>query len=483
MDHLGKPLSLSQTSFCVTLIGFTPVESEDMEGVLLLASRSTRFDIKREKIVSSASFPIQVIHAIVFTPLGLMQSTAADENVIRSATKLGTCRVYLTAAQGIEPSPGANRLDDFIQRTPMTGSTEVSKKIFEFFREAYDLNRRSTRLAFRDKVCLGAYRILKLLWPVSYLFAALHILNTAAIMTGHWPWHGLFSGQYVISFSSFFGIFFIVHCIFVVVRNWLFGKRIVKKLNFRFALGAVGFGLASAATVYSIVATDQNIPRISFNAILTIGAYWFYMYVRRIRGECTSLSQLQTSMAHPQLRIDMLNTIGGLSIGSSAFPFFPFRSRTLFISYMHSSQWSVETATLAHQWASEHGFEVFLDQSTIPSGALWRPYLLRAISECGIYVAVIDGDTDANEWVLAESTYATLLRKSIGKPRILLVVRNLQSIATNEKNVFRIIYLDIFQLPPAHCYGAAILSVDDDHLTEEKFFKTLEGISPMSLFS
>jgi hypothetical protein len=153
----------------------------------------------------------------------------------------------------------------------------------------------------------------------------------------------------------------------------------------------------------------------------------------------------------------------------------------MFISYMHGSQWSSETAALAHQWASGHGFEVFLDLSTIPSGTLWRQSLLRAISECGFFVGVIDGDAAATEWVLAESAYAASLRMSIGKPRILLVVRNVQRIAQDQQNPFHVTYLDVFQLPTARCYGAGILSADHGMLTAEGFLHALEEVQPMCL--
>jgi TIR domain len=488
MSQFGKPLPLSHASFCVTLIGFASVESNNIESALHSAGGSSRFEIRRERSAAGASFPTEVIHAIVFTPRGLSKATAADVDAIRSATKPGTCRVYvyLSVAPGSAPPPGVSCLDDFIQRTPTHGYATIAEQIIAFFREANDFNRRSTPLAFRDLTCLGAYGFLKFLWPASYLFAVLHILNTAAVLAGRDPWLGMLASQYVVPASTFFGVFFIVHCIFVFFRNWLFGVRIVNRLNLGFlgfALAAGACGLAAAATAYSIAAVDQNVSRIIVSAFLSIGTYMLYMYARRVRAECTSLSQLQAAMADTRSRIDMLNTIGRQPFTSSAFPLLCFRSRSLFVSYMHGSQWSSETAALVHQWASKQGLEVFLDRSTIPSGGLWRQSLLRAISECGFFVAVIDGDAAATEWVLAESAYAALLRKSIGKPRILLVVRNIEGIAKNQENPFHVIYLDMFQLPPARCHGAAILDVGHEKLTAERFLQALEGVRPMCLLS
>jgi hypothetical protein len=466
----------------VTLVDFASPEATDFESALRRTAGSLGLTVRCERSASGASYRAAVIHAIVFSPRGLAQMTTQDVNVIRSATELGTCRVYLSIASGTAPLPEESRLDDFIQRTHTHGFATIAEEIITFFRQADSLNRRSTPLAFRDITCLVAYRLLKYLWPVSYVFAVLHTLNVATVLAGRGPWLGVHAGDYVVPASTFFGVVFIAHCIFVVVRNWLFGTRIVKRINSAFALGAAGFGMAAAATAYSIAVTDQSILRIFVSVILAVAAYGFYMYARRIRGECTSLSQLQAAMADPQRRDDMLSSIGGRGFGHSAFPLFPFRSKTLFISYMHGSQWSSETAILAHRWASKHELEVFLDRSTIPSGTLWRRSLLRAVSECGFFVAVIDGDAAVTEWVLAESAYAALLRKSIGKPRILLVVRNAKRIAKDENNPIRRIYLDVFQLPPARCLGAAILPVDDDHqLTEGCFLQALETVRPMCL--
>ena len=139
------------------------------------------------------------------------------------------------------------------------------------------------------------------------------------------------------------------------------------------------------------------------------------------------------------------------------------------------------SAALSHKWASDNGYRVFLDRSSIPSGTLWRKYLLQAISECVFFVAIIDGSADYTEWVLAESAYAALLRKDIGKPRILLVVKNLQDITKNKQNPFHLNYLDLFNIPKEYCYGIGILSTDDNDLSAESFLQALKDIPPMSL--
>jgi len=471
-----------QAPFCVTLLDFSRAQTGDFNEALRQAGHSLPIVVRFGKNLSDESYPAAWIHAIVLTPRAIAQVTGKEVDTIQSAANRGTCRVYLLEEAELPSTPTGGLLDAFIQRTQTHGCKEVAKEIVFFFREADSLNRRSTPRAFRDMMCLAAYRTLAYVWPVSYVFAVAHLLNATTVLAGRGAWLDRLAGGSFIPASSFFGAFFIVHCILGVVRNGLFAVRIAKGVISAFARGAAGFGLAAAATAYSIAVTDVSISRIFGSAILAVAAYACHLYARRIRAECTSLSQIQAAMTDSQRREEVLKRIGERRLGHSAFPLFPFRNRALFISYMHGSPWSSGAAALVQQWASRHGFEVFLDRSTIPSGSLWRQSLLRAISECGFFVAVIDGDAPITDWVLAESAYAAQLRKSIGKPRILLVVRHVKRIVEDEKSPLRRLYLDVLHLSPPCCPGAATLPVDDDRqLTEERFLHALEAVPPMSL--
>lgn len=483
MSAPHKQQAAHRATFWVTLAGFNAAESADMENKLRQAGNASRYAVRTVESISGTAFPPQIVHAIVFTPAGLARVIPADEQVIRSATALGTCRLYLASPSGgLEAGPGS-RLDDFIQRTSRHDLPAVAEEIVGFFHEADALNRCSTQRALRDMACLKALPLLKLLWPVCYVFGFLHVLNAIAININHKPWLTLLAEPRLIYASTFFGAFFIVHCGFTVLRNFLFGLMIAGCLDGRFAFGAACFGLTAAGTARSVLGMDQNVGRIAISVMLAIGAYAFYMHARRVRSECTSLSQLQARIADPQQRTALLDIIGRQRFSSACFPIRAFKSRSIFISYMHGSKWSSDTATLVHGWASEHGLEVFHDRSAIPSGALWRRSLLQSISECGIFVAVLDGNAMATEWVLAESAYAALLRKSIGKPRILLVIRNVQALARDQQSPFQLIYRDVFQMPDHLRHGAAILPADDDTLTKANFLKAMEGVRPMCLLS
>lgn len=470
-----------QNPFCITLINLSSKEEADFNQSITSFNKIIRLTIRSEKKVSDAIYSESVVHAIVFNHESLNLITNEDENIIRSASKSGTCRIYLLAQNGSILSYENSRLDDFIQRTSQHSIETITQEILSFFREADQLNHRSTLFAFRDLFCLSAYKIFKILWPISYIATAILILNTIDIIAGFKLTQGLLALEYVIPIFIFFGIFFIVHGIITIMQNWLFGLHFARKFNFEFAIGVLSFLIAITATSYSILIIEHDLLHLSAFLMINVGLHLFYIYARRIRAELTSISGLQTKMTQKAHQIETLKNIGKEPFEPSAFPLFLFRKKSLFISYMHSSKWSSDNAALAHNWASANGYKVFLDRSTIPSGTLWCKYLLQSVSECVFFVAIIDGDAVATEWVLAESAYAALLRKNVGKPRILLVIRNLQKISQDKQNPFHLNYLDLFQIPKEYCYGAGILSTDCNDLSEERFLQAMNEIRPMSL--
>jgi len=486
------------TPHCITLIGFTPDELHNITDALRRACPSSRFDIRNVQNAAYTSFPVSVCHAIVFTPTSIEQVTTEDENTLRTTTKLGTGRIYLACATDTFSPLDNSRLDDFIQHTQAHGFEAIAEEIVIFFQEIHTINLYNMFHAVHDWACLTIIWFLKFLFPLSYLFVSLYVFQSATLLAGHEFFFRLFSIQYFKSASTFLCLFFLVHCFFVITRNGLRFVQInkyppnkdsenliseIERINRDFAFGALGMGLAATATAYSIAVIDQNISRIFISLVFAAGAYILFMYARRIGFESTSLSGIQSQLADSQLRIAILDAIGRKPIGSGAFSLLPVRSKTIFISYMHGSQWSSDTAHKVQQWTSERGHKVFIDKSSIPAGGLWRKYLVQSISECGIFVAVIDGKSTPSEWVVAESYYAAHLRKSIGKPRIFLVILNYQDIAKNQQNPFHIIFRDMFQSPSSFWYGATILSVDSEDLTAERFFHAMAEIRPMSLLS
>ena len=119
--------------------------------------------------------------------------------------------MYLLIADRTESTPAAGLLDDFIQRSSGHEPDEIATQIAGFFREAESLNRRTTPLALRDKLCLGLYKFLGVFWSLSYVVAALLLLTLLRTFAGPRFVHEVLVNSYIVLPVTFFGAFFIVH--------------------------------------------------------------------------------------------------------------------------------------------------------------------------------------------------------------------------------------------------------------------------------
>ena len=264
-----------QKPFCVTLINLSSKEEVDFNQSITSINKAIRLTIRSEKKASDAIYSETTVHAIVFNHESLNLITNEDENIIRSASKSGTCRIYLLAQNGSIHSYENSRLDDFIQRTSQNSIEAITQELLSFFKEADQLNRRSTLFAFRDWFCLSAYKIFKILWPISYIATAILILNNIDIIAGFKLTQGLLALEYVIPILFFFGIFFIVHGIITIMKNWLFGLHIGRKFNFEFTIGVLGYLIVISATTYSILIIEQDLLQLSLFSIINVGLHLF----------------------------------------------------------------------------------------------------------------------------------------------------------------------------------------------------------------
>ena len=470
----------SALMFCVTFIGCTDAERDTLEDSLRRVRGSLSYKTRGGPRASAVFFPPIEVHAVVFTPTSLARSTPEDAEAIRAATALGTCRAYLVVFDKAATESRINILDDFIQEISDPSVNTVAQAIIEFFGQADAINRVSTHRGVRDAACLKLYPILALLWDCSYVVGALHVLNELLHLRGHDLWPGAHVASTVSLVALFFGTLFIVISISTVLRNTLYAVKVMKQLSLGFLLRAGLLTAAATATGYSIVGLGESTFRILMTSASALAAYLAYMYCRRVRAEVTSLSELRRAMDERQQRIDIINRVGNAPLGSNAYPFFSFRSRSLFISYAHASQWSRATADVIHRCTASNGFDVFVDRS-IPAGSLWRQGLLRSLSECGFFVPVLDDRSAASQWVLAECVYAAMLRKSIGKPRTLVIIRNTEQLDALRRGPFGILFKDLFDFRHEIREGGTILIVGDDELSEARLLHALNRIRPMCL--
>lgn len=486
LERISEMTSLRSLprSYRVHFIGATKAEWAPLRDALVQLGGSLDIEATSTSQAKDAALPTISVHAIVFTESGLLQATQEDADVVRASTMLGTCRVYTLETSSASPSGRTSLIDDVVQRTAARSVDDLADEIITFFREANSLNRISAILGLRDSLSIGSYQALKLLWPLSYIFSAWLVFNGVNSLASGGIWPMFMAGRNAIAVAAFFGAFFVVSCALTVARNLLFGVRIVGRLGPGFMLPAGVFGLVCALTAASIVTLTAEAPWIALTSlVLASSVHGVYMYARRIRGECSSLSQVHAELADVSRRGELLRRVGTQPITSYSFPFRPFRSKALFISYMHSSNWSRATAIEIHELMSGSGVHVSFDQSSIPSGVLWRQHLLRGIGQCGRFIAVLDAAAAPTDWVLAESVLAALLRKSIGHPQILIVVRSGDALDLLKTGPFGILYQDVFGLPPERRPGAAILVAENTRVSTQAIVREFEHMAPMCLLS
>ena len=122
------------------------------------------------------------------------------------------------------------------------------------------------------------------------------------------------------------------------------------------------------------------------------------------------------------------------------------RARGDFVTVLKSEQPGFESGEIGEVAGRLYSF-----------GITVAPVSAPVLSECGCFIAVLDAVPAVTEWVLAESAYAAMLRKSIGKPRILLIVRNAEELVTLRRGPSGTLFMDLFDLPPDLCDGGGIL--------------------------
>jgi hypothetical protein len=465
---------MSTRPFRITCLGCQREDLAAITQIVQEAGRAPLIDLAEIASITAAAFPKPIVHAVVLSPAVCLSVGPEQEQVIRTATGWGTFRLYLLG----EPPPKGSRWDDFVQRTPAQDGNRLAHTILAFFDQADTMNRLGFVRGFRDFVCKGLYLPLGLLWPVSYLCLGALLVGAGLHAARHPSLWKMLGHPMIAAVLSFGVAFFLAHYLTTTLRNValvVFVHRHMPRPGFflpLFALGMLaggalwaGHGLGCGGQIALLIA-----PALGLRAL--------YLYCLCIRTELSSISQIQRLLeANGPLASELLD-IGRKPISSSAIPLRAHRAREVFISYMHRSDWSVRTAGECQAHLTAAGYPVFFDRSTIEAGSLWRMQLMRGLSECGLFIAVLDSETEVTSWVLSESAYAATLRKNLGKPRILLVLRNPARLACGP---FGHIYQDLFTLQEAHRPGIHLLEVPPEGLSRECLQAAIHRIRPLCI--
>lgn len=458
-------------------ISFLGCSSEDIAAITQVVQESEHarlIDLVDVADISAVAFPKPIVHAVVLSSTLLGTVGSEQERVIRTATGWGTFRLYLLG----ELPPKGSRWDDFVQRTPAQDATGLVHTIIAFFEQADAMNRLGAVRGFRDFVCKGLYRPLGLLWPASYLCLGALLAGAVLRAAGRPSLWAILGHPTVTAVLSCGVAFFLAHFMATTFRNLsiaVFVTRRVPSSGFFLPLFALGAIAGSALWAGHELGCGRQIA-LWFAPALGLRA--LDLYCRRNRAELSSLSQIQRLLEAKGPQARELLDIGRKPISSSAIPLRANRARQVFISYMHRSDWSVRTAGECHAHLTAAGYPAFFDRSTIEAGSLWRMQLMRGLSECGLFVAVLDGEAEVTSWVLSESVYAATLRKNLCKPRILIAVRDPAHLA---RSPFGRIYHDLFTLPEAHHPGIHLLEVPPEGLTCGRLLTALRRIRPLCI--
>lgn len=465
---------MSARPFRITCLGCRREDIAAITQAVQEAGHGLEVDLVEAPGITAEAFPKPVVHAVVLSPASLGVGGSDEERFIRTATSWGTFRLYLLG----EPPLEGSRWDDFVQRTPAQDATRLAHTILGFFHQADAMNRLGLVRGLRDLACLGLYLPLGLLWSFSYICVGSLLAGAGLQAAGHPSlWEML--GHPVIATVLSGGVaFFLAHFFTTALRNFalvVFVARRMPTAGFFLPLVAWGTFAAGALWAGHRLGYDGQIA-LGFGPAL--GLLALYHYCRRIRAELSSITQIQRLLEANAPQAGELLDIGRDPIPSWAIPLRAHRAQVVFISYMHRSDWSVRTAGECHAHLTAAGHPVFFDRSTIEPGSLWRMQLIRGLSECGLFVAVLDGEAVATAWVLSESVHAATLRKNVGKPRILLVIRDPSRLA---RGPFGRIYHDVFTLPEAHHPGIHLLEVTPEGFSSERLQAALHRIRPLCI--
>jgi hypothetical protein len=460
--------------FRITFLGCRREDLAAITQVVQEAGRASMIDLLEVTDITDEAFPKPIVHAVVLSSALLGTVGSEQERVIRTATGWGTFRLYVLG----ELPPIGSRCDDFVQRTPAQDATRLAHTIIAFFEQADAMNRLGLVRGLRDLVCLGLYLPLGLLWSFSYICVGVLLAGVGLQAAGHpWLWEALHHPVLATVLSG--GIaFFLVHFFTTALRNCalvVFVARRVPTVGFFVPL------IVWATFAGSAIWAGHRLGyggQIALGLVPALGLLALHHYCRRIRAELASITQIQRLLETDGPQASELLDIGRDPLSSGAIPLRANRARQVFISYMHRSDWSVRTACECHAHLTAAGHPVFFDRSTIEPGSLWRRQLMRGLSECGLFVVVLDGEAEATSWVLSESVHAATLRKNVGKPRILLVVRNSARLV---RGPFGRIYHDLFTRPEAHHPGIHLLEVPPEGLSGEHLLSALHRIRPLCI--
>jgi hypothetical protein len=479
---IARPIPPAKSRNSVAIIG--ELEQEIQEIYDQLDRKSPRGFLNIEIFPASTpkeSLPLTNNLAIVLTHSGVNALPKKYATTLKSIIDSAQCRVYIVESSITPLREGESQkaIHSLIQDTPSKSPADIADKVIAFLQDAEKTADLENLKGIRDNFYIEYYERSKVLWPISYS-SILLIFAISLLPDLFAPINGIINSIPFVMFLTFFSVFFLVHSVYMSTKNFLYSTVVLRSLSLSVIL--IGLFLISLAVyaVRFIFLSTQSWVAFGISSSAALLTYLYYLYALRIRAECTSLHEFLEDADDKVKKIETASRIGQIPLGPIAFPLVNITSKNIFISFTRRSAWSCENAFKLYKEFRELGWQVFLDESSIPFGAAWKQRLQRGVSECSYFLALLDIDKSDEGWVLAESMYAALLRKRIGKPIILLALKNDRQRHQLVNTTLFDIYQDILS-PSSRKLGGAFFVANGMPLSAELIQRELDAIKPMQL--
>ena len=162
--------------------------------------------------------------------------------------------------------------------------------------------------------------------------------------------------------------------------------------------------------------------------ILGVAVGFLLDYLRRLRHQGLKYRRfvwldksMRTAEGRPLSRKLMISGRRPLTRALTV-PYLRKKRTSLFVSYTHTSPWSVSRAEEIFELCRRAGVDCFVDSKGIPLGSSWRRAILMNLVDADYFVSIADDRSMKKQWPAAEIEMALELRYFTFLPEIICMV-------------------------------------------------------------
>lgn len=410
--------------------------------------------------------------AIVLTRDYCEQPPDEYESAIRVFSDLRWCRFFLLPENDVRKLDN-NRFASFIQQDTDTSMEQVATSIARFFEDA------QTCMLMQPNRSMLFYHVIDTLYSLTGVLTVL--LATDRFLT----WGGIFSLHQILIVNGVWHALCFLCCFYLITfadhlarvfigvyrnRHPLVRNQIIQLLQ----------GGITCAVIVLWVTPSWSIDKAL--VVISCGCgIWMrkmYLYAFRVRVKNESISRLYNAFGSAATAVREYTTAKKENISWTEVPLHAKNNRKIFISYMHSCEWSRSIAERICAVLKSNEYEVFFDRTSIESGTNWNFALLDALGNSSRVVVVLDVAKTMTPWVLTESRHAAFLRHAIGHPGIILILRSLEKLT--EAHPLKAIYNDI--IGRKETCGASVIAAQEEGSFDQTILEAVKSTNPFGIF-